>query len=528
MRYHLILRMALSLAAGLGAAHCAASDASSEIAGAYATGGSTPDDGGGVTVISEQRPDASAQPGASVTPDLGARLDASVQPDVGMQPGSKSTPDAGATPTSPQIDGSTSPSGVPDASTSPGTPTMMTPPPSTPVMQIIDPKYVNLAVPLGAPLDPSKGDAHPLANYKPPAGWTWYNIDGAKCRDGSQDGVMVHWAPTKSTKLLLFFEGGGACTNAGFCALNPVNVSQTFLSGGESALTSLVLLNQAQAPSGDGIFALTNNDNPYKDWNMVYIPYCTGDVHFGAAPQGKIDGVTDPQMFVGAKNTQLIIARVAATFADTNRFIAAGSSAGGYGAGLNFGLIQDTFGAKAYGSAILDASPPFSNEYSPACVQKHWRESWNLDANLPSDCGVQCKSADGGNLFNIVDYWRAKYPSASIALISGIHDEIIRLFFSLGNDNCANYGADPTLLFVGTIGQTYDPDKFKAGLMDVRARYANTNQLSTYYMDGFPNATAHQCLFRPRVYEEAAGTGLGTIASFLGKFTGGTMIQVGP
>ena len=527
MRYHLIFRMALGLAAGLAVAGCASSSASSEIAGATGTGGGTAsDDGGSASSPADLQHDASPQPGPSLTPDVGPKLDGSVTPGSGQQPGTTPEPDAGVTPTSPKLDGSTVPSSSPDASMSPET--MTPPPPPPPTMQIIDPKYVNLAIPLGTPLDPSKGDAHPLADYKPPAGWSWYNIEGAKCRDGSQNGIMVHWAATKSTKLLLYFEGGGACTNAGFCALNPVKVSQTFLSGGETVLTSLMLLDQAQAPSGDGIFALTNKDNPYKDWNMVYIPYCTGDVHFGAAPQGKIDGVTEPQMFVGAKNTQLIIARVAATFADTTRFIAAGSSAGGYGAGLNFGMIQDTFGAKAYGTAILDASPPFSNEFSPACVQKHWRENWNLDANLPSDCGAQCKSADGGNLFNIMDYWRAKYPSAKIALISGIHDEIIRLFFSLGNDNCANYGADPTALFIGTIGQTYDPDKFKAGLLDVRKRYAATNQLATYYMDGFPNATAHQCLFRPRVYQEAAGAGLGTIASFLGKFAAGTMTQVGP
>ena len=400
---------------------------------------------------------------------------------------------------------------------------------TSPTTQVIDGKYVNLAVQLGTPFDPAKSDTHPMADYKPPTGWNWYNIEGAKCRDGSQMGIMVHWAMPASTKLFIYFEGGGACANPGFCDLNPVNVNQQFLSGGESAVASLVILDQPQAPTGDGIFDLTNKDNPYKDWNQVYIPYCTGDVHFGAAPEGKIDGVTGTQMFVGAKNTQLIIARVAATFADTDRFIAGGSSAGGYGAGLNFGMIQDTLGAKAFGTVILDASPPFSNEYAPVCLQKRWRESWNLDANIPSDCGEMCKSADGGNLFNIVDYWRAKYPNTRVALISGIHDEIIRLFFSLGNNDCADYATDPPSLFIGSAGQTYDPDKFNAGLMDLRKRYVDTKQLATYYMDGLPNGTAHQCLFRPRVYEEAAaGEGKDTIATFLTNFTDGKMTQVGP
>ncbi|MDB4985414.1 MAG: uncharacterized protein JWN04_592, partial [Myxococcaceae bacterium] len=195
---------------------------------------------------------------------------------------------------------------------------------------------------------------------------------------------------------------------------------------------------------------------------------------------------------------------------------------------LNFGMIQDSF-ASAEGSALLDASPPFSNTYAPVCLQKRWREAWNLDANIPSDCGEQCKSADGGNLFSIVDYWRGKYPKAHIALISGVHDEIIRLFFALGNNNCADYQTDdPVFSFIGSIGQTYDPAMFEAGLMDLRTRYVTTGQLATYYEDGLPNGTIHQSLFDPRLFTEAAGAGKGTIAAFLTKFTNNEMSQVGP
>ena len=38
-----------------------------------------------------------------------------------------------------------------------------------------------------------------------------------------------------------------------------------------------------------GIFDFTNAANPVKDWSGVYVPYCTGDVHFGTA-----DNVTIP------------------------------------------------------------------------------------------------------------------------------------------------------------------------------------------------------------------------------------------
>ena len=388
--------------------------------------------------------------------------------------------------------------------------------------------YLNVAVQPGEAFDPAKADTHPMADYTPPTGWTWHNIDGAKCRDGSQFGVMAHWSDSKSTKLFIYFEGGGACANPGFCDLNPADVNHQFSGKGQLAIASTSLENTPQDPGKDGIFNFSEATNPYKDWNFVYIPYCTGDVHFGGNPNGKIEGVTGTLNFSGAANSKAVIARALATWPDTTRFIAGGSSAGGYGAGLNYGVIQDSF-ANAEGSVLLDASPPFGNKYAPVCLQKRWRESWNLDANIPADCGEQCKSADGGNLFNIVDYWRAKYPKTHVALVSGIHDEIIRLFFALGNNDCADYQTDdPVLSFIGSAGQTYDPDMFAAGLEDLRMRYLSTGQLATYYEDGVPNSTIHQCLFDPRLYTAAAGDGLATIAAFLTDFTNDKMTQVGP
>jgi len=60
--------------------------------------------------------------------------------------------------------------------------------------------------------------------------------------------------------------------------------------------------------------------------------------NFGANPNGKIEGVTGTLNFSGAANSKAVIARTLATWPDTTRFIAGGSSAGGYGAGLNFGV----------------------------------------------------------------------------------------------------------------------------------------------------------------------------------------------
>jgi hypothetical protein len=391
--------------------------------------------------------------------------------------------------------------------------------------RILD-EYVNLALEPGQAFDEERGDTHPN-DFTPPAGWKWFDIDGAKCRDGSPFGVFVHWGEDR-TKLFVYFEGGGACANPGFCELNPTNVGEQFLTGGESAVASLIILPVPQAPNGAGVFDLDNPDNPFFGWSQVYIPYCTGDVYAGTKTNVMIPGVSEPQDFYGGGNTKKVIARLAATFEDgLKRFVAGGSSAGGFGAGINFGYLQDTF-EQAFGSVLLDASPPFTNDFVPTCLQKRWRDTWGVDAQYPSDCGSTCRSADGGNLFSIVDYWRKKYPDTNVALISGIHDEIIRLFYSLGNDDCAHYEMDPPSLFIGTLAQTYPPDQFAAGLQQLRDKYVDTKQVASYYMDGFINSTAHQCLFRDRLYEHAAGASLPTIAEFLTDWIDGKLTQVGP
>lgn len=387
--------------------------------------------------------------------------------------------------------------------------------------------FVDLTLEDGKPFDREGGDAHPTASFTPPTGWTWYDIEGAKCRDGSPFGVFVHFGDDPE-KLFVYHEGGGACANPGFCTLNPINVSQQFLSGGESAIASLVILPQPQGPNGLGVFDLDNPDNPFLGWSQVFIPYCTGDVYAGTKTGVSIEGVAEKQNFYGADNIKKVYARLAGTFRKSvTRFVTGGSSAGGFGAGINFGYLQDTF-SDAYGSALLDASPPFTNDFIPVCLQQRWRDTWGVDDNYPSDCGEECRDAEGGNLFQIVDYWRRKYPKTNVALISGIHDEIIRLFYSLGNDDCASYQTDPTGLFIGTLAQTYPPDRFSAGLEQLRTKYASSKQLATYYMDGFPNATAHQCLFRARFYEKAAGADQPTIAEFIRQWIDGTMTQVGP
>jgi hypothetical protein len=391
------------------------------------------------------------------------------------------------------------------------------------------PGFVNLAPPMGAPLDPGAGEA---LSPPPPTGWTWYRLQGAICRDGSPAGIFVRF--TTSDKLFIYLEGGGACTNAGFCNFNPPNVNSAISGSGELVIGSIFGVVAARQQPGvftnnvlSGIFDTGNSANPFRDWNGVYIPYCTGDVHSGTKTNGSVPGVTAQQQFVGHFNMRTFVSRIVPTFKPrVNRVVVTGASAGSFGAALNYSMIQDAFGCVKV-DALLDSGVPFTDTYMPVCMQQRWRNAWGLNAALPPDC-TECQQADGGGFIKYADFLIRKHPRATLASISSMQDEVIRLFFSMGLQNCANYDtADPVGI---TIGQ-FDPNvyfpaaNYTAGMNEVRARYASSGRFATYFLGG-PNINFHQHTFRARFFDPAAGTK--TIAAFTTNFLNGTIEQVGP
>ena len=91
--------------------------------------------------------------------------------------------------------------------------------------------------------------------------WTLHKIPGAYCGDGSEYHVYV--TKGHSRKVAVGFEGGGACWNYSTCF-------------GPMKLTSLSL--SKSNPVNDGILS---PESPINDFMVLYIPYCTGDVHTG-------------------------------------------------------------------------------------------------------------------------------------------------------------------------------------------------------------------------------------------------------
>jgi hypothetical protein len=378
--------------------------------------------------------------------------------------------------------------------------------------------FENLAPPMGEPLDPKAGTAVTPAA---PAGWVWYEIADSQCRDGSPAGFYVHF--TESSNLLFYLEGGGACTSPGFCAYNPKNVNQALAGDGQTLIGSVGgAIGIRQQPGKEGVFNFSNASNPFKDWSQVYVPYCTGDVHFGTRKDVQIPGLDGKQQFVGYFNMQKFVGRIVPTFKDkVKRVVLTGASAGGFGTSLNYSMVQDAF-ETAQVIAVNDSGPPFPDSIEPVCMQKRWRELWGFADSFAKDCD-DCKQADGGGLINISKYYEKKHPHFSLAMISSMQDEVIRSFYAPGLNNCSGFETgDPA----PAVLISFPGDQYEAGLIALRKQYEPTGKFASYYINGAFNKTYHQHIWRPRFYEAAQG-GV-TINKFVSDFLAGKMTQVGP
>jgi hypothetical protein len=397
-------------------------------------------------------------------------------------------------------------------------------------------------------LDRTHSDAFPGdAGATVPDGWNFYQIPGSICRDGSQNGIFVRYSSdtTNADKLMIYFEGGGACLSPHFCDHNPANLNQMFSGGADvqgeafnAILTDNLLQPLPQLPWDRGIFDFTNDANPFQGWNEVYIPYCTGDVHFGTNDNGTVaTSIITGGHFVGYNNTKLDIGHIVPTFPNVKRVMLAGSSAGGLGAVFNFGMVQDAFTTKVPVSVLDDSAVGFPDtQYMPACLQQEFRTTWGLDAAYPSDC-QSCFSQDGSGMMNLISYWHAKYKNAKIGLVMSEHDQIFRLFFASGANSCATN--DPNLLTtLGLQGGNvpgYTGDEWAMALQSLRTAYDCTGAFSSYFIGtenpdaGDTNGTIdtlHMHIFRDRFFQQLAGSM--TIAQWATDLVNGKVEDVGP
>ncbi len=289
--------------------------------------------------------------------------------------------------------------------------------------------------------------------------WTWVDIEGARCRDGSPTGVGVYRNP-EASRLVIYLQGGGACFNVLSCSTN----RQAF--DGDDFRT--VPLN--------GVLNLSDTNNPLADSSFIYVPYCTGDVHAGSAEGVDVFGGLEDQAFVGHDNIGLALRQIVPTFGDVEQVVLTGESAGGFGTWLNYEQVSEAF-CREDVVLLDDSGPPQSAPYLATCLQDRWRALWGLDETLPADC-TAC-APDQGGVTALASHIAETYPDGRFGLISSTEDSTISLFFAFGVDDCADLGGSD---FPDTVKGT---EAFKTGLIALRDEvFDPAPNMTTYFIEG--------------------------------------------
>lgn len=230
------------------------------------------------------------------------------------------------------------------------------------------------------------------SGFSPARYYAWQTVQlapetGAVCGDGSPYKFFVNRVPNTSNTLI-YMEGGGACWDYASCsgqsgirgARNPNGIPDDYMK----------LLN----PSASLVSPFVVRLHPYsrvktQNWNIVYVPYCTGDIYSGDKVAIYDDPAGQKPSLVwhhnGLRNTRAVLGWLKDNLERPGQMLSTGCSAGGAGSLISHALTRQDL-APDRGFLIDDSGPVFNasvggdNQTYPSLpLQNHIRSAWGLD-----------------------------------------------------------------------------------------------------------------------------------------------------
>ena len=202
-------------------------------------------------------------------------------------------------------------------------------------------------------------------------GWNTLETNGL-CSSGT---AFQFYAKSSdaSNDLLIYFNGGGACWFGQACdPRSEPNIHSPFADM------------DANNPSlAEGIFDFENTENPFADYDVVFVPYCTGDVHVGNGERiytyqdTSGNEVSYTAHHNGFENSMESLNWIYDNFTAVDNVVVAGSSAGAIGASFYAGLIAQHYPSSPV-VVIADAAGGYRSSLLPVTLK-----AWNTAAILP-------------------------------------------------------------------------------------------------------------------------------------------------
>lgn len=183
--------------------------------------------------------------------------------------------------------------------------------------------------------------AFPVLEGEPVVG-KYYDI----CPDGALTSTGKQWhgifKKGKENKTVVYFFGGGASIT-----------EETSKRGKEFYAVDMT----AQDFVANGGIGSGTEDNPFKDWNFVIVPYTTGDFHTGTNEFRYDENGKEKVIYhQGYKNYSLLMNSVLKYVEDSDTLLVTGFSAGGFATSLLADDVIDYFPQATNITVCVDSS----------------------------------------------------------------------------------------------------------------------------------------------------------------------------
>lgn len=243
-----------------------------------------------------------------------------------------------------------------------------------------------------------------------PAQWISVEPGGdTVCSDGSPFRYFVYTG--SSERVLVYMQGGGACWNDLTCALGGSMSPQ-------SCPTEAEFLEGVDSHRYDGVLDQTNPDNPFLGWTIVYVPYCTSDIHWGQNTKEYAGGLVQHHM--GFVNASSAMNWIYEHRPNPDMVVASGCSAGGYGA-----LLHSTYLAEHYPTAavrvLVDSAAGVTAGTFIADAMEVWNARPGMPAFIPALANADFSTITFQQVFSAI---ASHFPQHRYALYSPTNDEL--------------------------------------------------------------------------------------------------------
>lgn len=267
-----------------------------------------------------------------------------------------------------------------------------------------------------APSEDSGGREYQIVQ-QPLSTQAWTKVEPGGETACSRGTPFWFWAKGGATnKLLVYFLGGGACWSADTCSVEHPFFNDDIRYSPENL---------------GGVFETQNPENPFADWNILYIPYCTGDTHWGNNVYTYKDDDSSNEVTVyhkGFVNSMSAVQWAFDAFENPETVFLMGDSAGAYGSIMFAPYLMDHYKESRF-VQLGDSGAGVSNPSFRKTAAHAWNAVPSVSPLLKDYFDEANESPESVTIPLLYEAVASRFPAHRFAQFNTVQDKTQKFFY---------------------------------------------------------------------------------------------------